>query len=338
MNAVRVLVWIAACLLAACAGPPAAVSAPPPQAGSLHLVSTQWPPFTDVEGKDRVAFSLVHAALERAGYRSETEVLPSAVYAEALRSSKYDGSPATWHSKEREAYLLYSKPYLENRLVIVGRAGSDVSAKAFSELKGKRIGIQEGFAYGETLDEAKDPVFVRHSSLSESFQALSKNELDYVLIDALVLHYLFEDDAARTKQLFAIGEHTLLSRTLHLTVRKDFPKAQSVIDAFDAEIAKMLRDGSYNRLLQVTWVEIDVDSDGVNELVLAGSAAGKIAPEHGYQPLTTSVGPEPAPHAAHFFINGKLYNTWDEVPEEYKADPSPDLRRPKTVNFDVIHF
>ena len=340
MNAVRVWILVAVGLLAACAAPPTAVSAPPPERGALHLVSTQWPPFTDVEGKDRVAFSLVHAALERAGYRSETEVLPSAVYADALRSSKYDGSPATWHSKEREAYLLYSKPYLENRLVIVGRAGSDVSAKAFSELKGKRIGIQEGFAYGETLDEAKDPVFVRHGSLSESFQALSKKELDYVLIDALVLQYLFEDDAARTKQLFAIGEHTLLSRTLHLTVRKDFPKAQSVIDAFDAEVAKMLRDGSYNRLLQVTWVEIDVDSDGVNELVLAGSAAGKIAPEHGYRPLTSSVsvGPEPAPHTAHFFINGKLYKTWEEVPDEYKADPSPELSRPKTMNLNLLQF
>ncbi|MET0792385.1 MAG: transporter substrate-binding domain-containing protein [Polyangiaceae bacterium] len=339
MNAVRVLILTALALLAACATPqPAAAPSAPLPEGFLHLVSTQWPPFTDVEGKDRVAFSLVHGALERAGYRSETEVLPSATYADALRNSKYDGSPATWHSKEREQYLLYSKPYLENRLVLVGRAGSDVSAKAFSDLKGKRIGIQEGFAYGEVLDEAKDPIFVRNPSLTESFQALSKGEVDYVLIDVLVLQYLFDQDAARAKQLFAVGEHTLISRTLHLTVRKDFPKAQIVIDRFDQEIAKMMRDGSYNRLLEVTWVEVDVDSDGVNELVLAGSAAGKIAPEHGYQPLTTSVGPEPAAHASRFYINGKLYSSWDQVPEEYKADPSPDLKRPKTVNFDMIRF
>ena len=341
MKAVRSLILAALTLLAACAAPPlpAAATQPTPATGGfLHLVSTQWPPFTDVEGKERVAFSLVNSALERAGYRSEVLVLPSATYADALRSSKYDGSPATWHNKEREQYLLYSKPYLENRLVVVGRAGSDVSAKAFSDLKGKRIGIQEGFAYGETLDEAKDPIFVRNASLTESFQALGKGEVDYVLIDALVLQYLFDEDAARAKQMFAVGEHTLLKRSLHLTVRKDYPKAQSVIDGFDAEIAKMLRDGSYNRLLEVTWVEVDVDSDGENELVLAGSAAGKIAPEHGYQPMTTSVGPEPAARASHFFINGKLYSSWEQVPEEYKAQPSPDLKRPKSVNFDVIHF
>ncbi|MEO6601574.1 MAG: transporter substrate-binding domain-containing protein [Polyangiaceae bacterium] len=341
MNAVRVLILAALALLAACAAPPlpAAPRTPTPATGGfLHLVSTQWPPFTDVEGKDRVAFSLVHSALERAGYGSATQVLPSATYADALRSSKYDGSPATWRNKDREQYLLYSKPYLENRLVIVGKAGSDVSAKAFSDLKGKRIGIQEGFAYGETLDDARDPIFVRSASLTESFQALGKGEVDYVLIDALVLQYLFDEDAARAKQMFAVGEHTLLNRGLHLTVRKDFPQAQSVIDSFDAEIAKMMRDGSYNRLLEVTWVEVDVDGDGKNELVLAGSAAGKIAPEHGYKPLTTSVGPEPAPHASHFFIDGKLYNSWDQVPEEYKSQPSPDLKRPKTVNFDVVHF
>jgi polar amino acid transport system substrate-binding protein len=341
LNAVRILILAALALVAACAAPPlpTAPATPAPLTGGfLHLVSTQWPPFTDVEGKERVAFSLVHRALERAGYGSETQVLPSASYADALRSSNYDGSPATWHSKEREQYLLYSKPYLENRLVIVGKALSDVSAKSFSDLKGKRIGIQEGFAYGEMLDEAKDPIFVRNASLTESFQALGKGEVDYVLIDVLVLQYLFEEDAARAKQMFAVGEHTLLRRSLHLTVRKNYPKAQSVIDSFDAEIAKMLRDGSYNRLLEVTWVEVDVDSDGQNELVLAGSAAGKIAPEHGYRPLTTSVGPEPAAHPSHFYINGKLYSSWDQVPEEYKADPSPDLKRPKTVNFDLIHF
>lgn len=341
LNAVRVLVVAAIALLAACATPqPASAPPPSPPVGFLHLVSTQWPPFTDVEGKERVAFSLVHGALEQAGYRSDAEVLPSATYADALRTSKYDGSPATWRNKEREQYLLYSKPYLENRLVIVGRAGSDVSAKAFSDLKGKRIGIQEGFAYGETLDEAKDPIFVRNASLTESFQALGKGDVDYVLIDVLVLQYLFDEDAARAKQMFAVGEHTLLKRSLHLTIRKDYPKAQSVIDAFDAEIAKMMRDGSYNRLLEVTWVEIDVDNDGQNELVLAGSAAGKIAPEHGYQPLTVGagVGPEPGPRASHFFIGGKLYNSWDQVPEEYKSQPSPDLKHPKTVNFDIIHF
>jgi len=26
------------------------------------------------------------------------------------------------------------------------------------------------------------------------------------------------------------------------------------------------------------------------------------------------------------------------VPEEYKSQPSPDLKRPKTVNFDIVHF
>ncbi len=202
LNVVRVSILAALTLLAACATPqPAATPQPTPDRGFLHLVSTQWPPFTDVAGKEHVAFSLVQGALERAGYRSETEVLPSATYADALRSSKYDGAPATWYSKEREQYLLYSKPYLENRLVIVGRAGSDVSAQTFADLKGKRIGIQEGFAYGDALDEAKDPIFVRSTSLSESFRALSKSEVDYVLIDVLVLQYLFDQDAARTKQL-----------------------------------------------------------------------------------------------------------------------------------------
>jgi polar amino acid transport system substrate-binding protein len=325
-----------ALVLAACATQP--VPAAPAPAATLHLTSPPWPPFADVEGKERVAIALVHGALERAGYSADTRVLPSAPWAESLRSGTSNGSATTWRSQEREAYLLYSKPYLENRLVLVGRAGTDVSAKSFAELSGKRVGLQEGFAYGEAVDAAKEPIFVRYPGLNQTLQALAKNELDYVLIDELVVTYLFDDDAAKAKEHFAIGEQTLVKRTLHFTLRKDLPGAQAIIDRFDAEIPKMMRDGTYNRLLQVTWVVVDVDSDGLNELVLAGTAAGKTAPATGYQPLTTAASPGPAAHPPHYFINGKLYNTWDAVPEEYKADPSPDLRRPKTVNFDVIRF
>ena len=305
----------------------------------LRLVSPPWPPFTDGPDKPRVALSIVESALSRAGFAVSFEILPPVRWAEELRGGTSDGSAATWHSTERDAYLLYSKPYLQNRLVLVGRTGSDVSAKAFAELKGKRIGIIEGFAYGEAVDSAREPVFVKGADTEASLRALLKSEIDYVLVDALVVQYLFEQEPEQAKAHFVVGSNTLVQRDLHLTVRKARPDAQRVIAAFDAEITKMLRDGSYNRLLEVGWLEADIDGDGASELVFAGAHAGAVPPQTAYKPLPTITHPSgPAPSAGHFVIEGIVYDSWDQVPAQYKVPADRDLPPPKTVRFNVFKF
>ena len=63
---------------------------------------------------------------------------------EDIKAGKFDGSAAMWKSPEREAYLLYSKPYLESRLHLAGQKGTDVSAHNLSELAGKRVALVKG--------------------------------------------------------------------------------------------------------------------------------------------------------------------------------------------------
>jgi ABC-type amino acid transport substrate-binding protein len=78
----------------------------------------------------------------------------AAKFTPALMSGSFDGSAAAWRDPERERALLFSQPYLENRLILVGRTGTDVSAAALTGLKGKRVSIVEGYAYGAALDKA----------------------------------------------------------------------------------------------------------------------------------------------------------------------------------------
>lgn len=316
-----------------------AASGLPQPTAQLRLVSTPWPPFTDVEGKQRVAIELVHTALERAGYHEATAILPPGAWAEQLRSGDCDGSAATWHTQEREAYLLYSKPYLENRLVLVGRKGSDVSAKAFAELRGKKVGLVEAYAYGEEVDKASEPQFVRGAGSEQNLRALLKGELDYVLEDELLVHHLFEQEPIKAKEHFAVGNHVLVKRPLHFTVRKQRKDAAQIIERFNAQVGEMLRDGSYNRLLDVGWIRTDVDNDGKSELVIAGNYAGVAPPQRSYQPVATSSDPTlPPEQRQRFFIQGHVYDSWDAIPEQYKHQPSPDLEPPKTVKFDVFTF
>src|SRR4029077_3811189 len=115
-------------LLAALSLVVSAQTAPTP----LALVSTAWPPFTDGAGQPRFALDLVEAALGRIGLSAKTAIVSAAQFTPSLLSGSFDGSAAVWKDPERERVLLFSQPYLENRLVLVGRRGSDVSAKALS--------------------------------------------------------------------------------------------------------------------------------------------------------------------------------------------------------------
>src|SRR3954471_5178838 len=148
------------------------------QAAPLTLVSTAWPPFTNEPGQPRFALDLVEAALGRVGLTSKTTIVGASEFTPMLVSGRFDGSAAAWKDPDRERALIFSQPYLENRLVLVGRHGADVSAKAPGDLKGRSVAIVEGYSYGDAIDTAGMAV-VRSRGEEDSLAQLLKGSVDY---------------------------------------------------------------------------------------------------------------------------------------------------------------
>jgi len=313
----RVLIAVVATTLMATAA--TAQTTTPPEKPALHLGSTPWTPFTNEAGKPRFAIDLVQAALKRMGITVETTVVPEGTLTAALLDGKFDGSPALWRDKDREDKLIYSKPYLENRLVLVARKGFDVSAPALPALAGRRIALVDGYAYGDALKVPKGPAYVTASSVEESLQMVLDSRADYVLMDDLVVEYLLTNYPEEVKARLAIGTEPLLTRTLHFALRRDVRAAQSVVDRFDAEVIKMIADRSYHRLLQVGWILADIDGDGRMELVPATDQAGREAPVRRYELVTVTADPKKPEGKKRFYLGGKVYDDWGSVPEQYKV-------------------
>ncbi len=289
--------------------------------GTLRLASDVWPPFTDVDGKARVAIDLVHEALRRTGVAASSEVRTNfRDVVEALQSGEVDGTAALWHSSERAAFLLFSRPYLENRLILVGPKGSDLSATSLAALAGKRVAVVATYAYGESMKSADGPRFIEGESDGDNLQRLVRGEVDYVLADELLVHHLFARYEAKARRLLQVGSRPLVVRSLHFAVRRDYPDAEKIIDGFNAEVRRMIVDGSYNRTLQMEWIQADVDGDGKLELVLGGREAGTKPPISGYEVFSTE---EPSEGVLErlkvsYFIAGQKYDDWEKVPPEYK--------------------
>jgi len=286
------------------------------QKRKLNLASDVWPPFTDVAPKKSVALDLVKVALARTSVDSHTEILDFGQVMNGIYSKKFDGSAALWYSAERAAHLLFSEPYLENRLILVGKKGSNVSADSLSKLKGKRIAVVESYAYGSLLDQAVGLELVKGKSDQQNLERLLKGEVDYMLVDALLIEYVLKNQSKEAAQYLEIGNKTLLKLPLYFAIRMEIPGADKIIENFNREIKKMMVDGVYNQILQLNWVSSDVDADGFTELVLLGHKAGTQAPVNTYSLLSQS---GVASKGSHYVIEGKVYSSWESVPEKYKV-------------------
>lgn len=309
----------------------------------LRLASDVWPPFTDVEGKPRVAIDLVQDALRRAGVASKTEIRDGfGGIVDALRSGELDGSAALWRTPEREEFLLYSRPYLENRLVLVGAEGADLSASSLAELSGRKVAVVAGYGYGEAVKGVSGPRFVEGASDGENLQALLRGDVDYVLADELVVHHLFVHHEEKANRLLDAGKVPMAVRSLHFAVRRDYPDAERIVAAFNNEIFNMIADGSYNDILQMRWIQADVGGEGEVALVLSGREAGTEPPTASYRVFTI---PDRAQAVIDrvqvtYIIAGQRFESWDQVPVEYKIpskqalEPGMEAGRPGWVLFE----
>jgi len=285
---------------------------------TLRLGSDEWPPFTDVPGGQRVAIALVETALERAGIPSQTTIVDWKDVEAGIRHGNFDGSAAMWKTEQRERDLVFSRPYMENRLVLVGRKGSDVSATSMQDLAGKRVAAVGRYAYGDQIEQAKGVLFVNARNDQDSLDKLLAGEVDYMLVDELVAHFLLTYQTDEATANLEIGTTPLARRMLHFAVRRDVPEAQQIVDAFDAEIREMLADGTYGDILQVGWIRVDVDGDGLDELVALGDYVGDVPPGTVYDVFGSPPAELPT-ERQRIVVQGNVYEGWDAIPEELKA-------------------
>jgi polar amino acid transport system substrate-binding protein len=287
----------------------------------LRLASDEWPPFTGAPGSERAAIELVQTALDRAGIPASTEIVDWKAVEAGIRSGEFDGSAAIWRTEQREKYLLFSAPYLENRLVLIGRSGSDVSATRMVDLAGKRVAAVGSYAYGDAVKTATGVLFINSRNDQDCLDKLLAGEVDYMLIDELVARHLLTFQPEETEANLEIGLNPLSRRLLHFAIRRDVPGADRIISAFDAEIREMLGDGSYAKILNVGWIRVDTDGDGLYELVPLGENVAALTRGSVYDVFGEMPG-DAAPKKQRISIHGDIYEGWDAIPDRYKQPPT----------------
>jgi hypothetical protein len=193
--------------------------------------------------------------------------------------------------------------------------------------------VVEDYSYDAQIDPER-VVLVSGESDQQNLERLLSNELDYMLVDDLLIQYMLKYQVNDVREFLEIADLPILVKPLHFAIRKDLDNAEKIIADFNAEIREMIADGTYNKILELNWVRADMDGDGTMELILAGEAAGTTPPTHAY-----SVNPNPAMMKTgtpeKYYINGKFYNSWDQVPQSYKTEIVMSSQDPKDTGIKL---
>lgn len=293
------------------------------QKDHLILASDVWPPFTNVEDEKSIAMDIVKSALRNMDISVQFDIIRFGDVMSGIEASTYDGSAALWINDKRKESLVFSDAYLNNQLILVGRSDSDVSAKSFSEIAGKSIGLVENYSYGDDVFKANSITVVNGKSDQQNLERLLAKKVDYILVDALLIQYLLNYQVNDVSNFLEIGQSPLIVKSLHFAIDRKIENADEIIAQFNKEIKAMIVDGSYHEILELNWIRADIDGDGKMELVLNGNQAGELPPATVY-----GVQPDQNMNNEGYYINGKHYSSWDQVPSDVKvAMPKPEISK-----------
>ena len=150
----------------------------------------------------------------------------------------------------------------------------------------------EGYSYGAQVDNS-GPTFVRARSEEDSLKKLLGGDVDYVLMDDLVVQYIADNHAREAQAKLQLGSRPLVTRPLYLVIKRSHPDAQGIIDRFNAQLRGMIADRTYHRLLHVDWIQADVDGDGLFEYIPENDTKGVTEPTRAYSIFSPKEPPRP---------------------------------------------
>lgn len=202
----------------------------------------EFPPmgFRD-ENNEIVGFDidLARAAAEKMGAEIEFQPIDWDSKELELNSDKiqliWNGFSIT---DERQATMEFTKPYLDNKMIIIVNEGSDIKTKA--DLAGKNVGIQDGSSAVDAVE--KDDIHTQFASMPTydtnilALADLEVGRVDAVVADQVVARYYL---AQNPDKKFVILDDDFGSEVYGIAAKKGntelIEKLQNALDELSAD-------------------------------------------------------------------------------------------------------
>jgi polar amino acid transport system substrate-binding protein len=224
----------------------------PVQADSITLYgNSEQPPKAWLDDGTAKGF-VVEAALEvlnRAGYSVDVKLLP---FARAMQEVTTGGVlTGVFYSSERAKLYYYSTPLVYDEVVVVVAKGKEFPFEKAADLAGKRVGLQNGFFYGDdfasvlpnlTVDSDASPV-VR-------MKKLSAGRIDVALINPARAAFATSiKEAGLSPDEFVVLPKPMAKLANYLIVGKQVAGGSETLARINKAIAEAETDGTLTKIM-----------------------------------------------------------------------------------------
>ncbi|WP_034456435.1 arginine ABC transporter substrate-binding protein ArtJ [Buttiauxella noackiae] len=162
----------------------------------------------------------------------------------SLKFRKYDAVISGMDiTPERSKQVSFTTPYYANSAVVITKKGA---FKSFEELKGKRIGMENGTTHQKYLQDKHPEIkTVSYDSYQNAIIDLKNGRIDGVFGDTAVVNEWLKTNP----QLGTVGEHVTdaeyFGTGLGIAVR---PDNQALLTKLNTALAAIKADGTYKKI------------------------------------------------------------------------------------------
>lgn len=223
----------------------------------LQFAVDPYPPYTIQSGNETVFSSgftveIAKEIFSKMGYEAVFNVVPFERGIEMMKNGDMDGMMTVYKNTERESFLDYPKESIApDSQSFFTLKGSDIKYDGnLNNLKGKKVGIIQGYTYGDDFDNAvKNGVFTVETANDEAsnLEKLLNNRVDVILDGKYTVLY----DLKQKGSLDKVEELKPESRTpeLYLVFSKKRNISKDIINRYDEILSQMKKDGTWNAII-----------------------------------------------------------------------------------------
>ena len=159
-------------------------------------------------------------------------------------------------TEEYKEYMIFGKPYMDNRQIVLLRADDESKINSEKDFAGKIIGTQSGSNSETYINENADikktfADFKTYRTVNDGFAALSGGEIDFLVVDEIAGRY----ELKKSADTFKIVDVTIGPVTeFGIGFRKDDVELRDRVQkVFD----EMIADGTAKKISE-KWFEADI--------------------------------------------------------------------------------
>ncbi len=215
--------------------------------------SLDWTPFNfvDTNGKySGIGNDYLNLIAEKTGLQFAITIDQWSKNLQRIRDRQIDLLPTVYFTDERNAYLNYSKSYLDVLDYFFIR--SDLDVKTLKDLNGKRVAIPKDYAHIQLLKKYFPKIkIILVNTFGEAIDAVIENRADMLYDTYAALIYTLEKEGINTiiafKSTRGIGK-----KSIHIVTRKDAPELATIIQKGLDAISDKEKRSIYNKWLGET--------------------------------------------------------------------------------------